>query len=173
VRRSFESRLQHLENALPPQPVQLQQTCPWEMLSIGQLERIVDGNDAKALSPNEVEQFIRTAFDRKAAGWTRTDVGRLNEIDKQVSWHLWHFILAIGRRHRQPNYDRFDAYDLAVGEVTRLAQLAATATTADEIQVLSSVIQKLRLDHQPMTLKEFEDLVLHGNLPERPAAATR
>jgi hypothetical protein len=71
VRRSFESRLQHLENALPPQPVQLQQTCPWEMLSIGQLERIVDGNNAKALSPNDVEYFIRTAFDRKAAGWAR------------------------------------------------------------------------------------------------------
>ena len=45
-------------------------TILW-MLSIGQLERIVDGNDAKALSPNEVEHFIRTAFDRKAAGWRR------------------------------------------------------------------------------------------------------
>ena len=90
-----------------------------------------------------------------------------------MSWHLWHFILAIGRRHQQPNFDRFDAYDLTVDEVTQLAQLAATATTADEIQVLSSVIQKLRLDHQPMTLKDFENLVLHGNLPDRPAAATR
>jgi hypothetical protein len=138
------------------------------MLSIGQLERLKDGIDKKMLSPNEIEHLVKTAFDRKSAGWTRADVEKLNEIDKKVCWQLWHLVLAIGRRHRQPDYDRFDAYDMTAEEVIHLARLAANAMTAEEFLPLAPVIQKLRLDSRSMTLKDFEFLVLNGDLPSIP-----
>ena len=112
-------------------------------------------------------------LERKAAGWTRSDVEQLNAIDNAANWYLWHVILAAGRRHKQPNKLRFDAYDLTVDELIDLAELAANVQTPEEIRGAAPLIVKLRLDHRPMTVMQFEAMVLSGVLPPPPADTSR
>ena len=148
---------------MPPQTPQL--SCQWKLLTNDELHRVHDRLEAGTLTNAEFEHAVGLALQREAAGWTRQDVAKLSDAQEQVRNAFWQFNIAAAERHgTRPRDHGIDVTAIDLEDVALLIQIAMTATGVDEIRLAAATIEKLRLNGRPMTLDEFANLVLTGDL---------
>lgn len=158
---SLKRRLARAEQ-LAPQP-EPRLSAPWELLSIDEVEALLDGAIEGTLSQAEFARMALTAHARQGAGWTRHDAARLGEVGTAKQARAIDLLVAVGMRHgRGLILDRFDAGEVSLPELTELVRLAQQATTEQELHASADAIGRLRIDGRPVSLSRFAALVLKG-----------
>lgn len=95
----------------------------------------------------------------------------LRRLDSTKRWAIWKLILNLRKRHEGECFTELsdptfcDPLNVEPDEIIALAKLVARARAPEGLHAHAAIATRLRLCGRPMSLVEFERLVLHGKIP--------
>jgi hypothetical protein len=180
--RGLEARLQRLEQATkhrsrfredPEFDADLRCLGDFELRrGYDALTAGMNGDEARAA---EARNLLMLAHARRLEGWTQADTDALKKQDREKKDALWQFMKTLGPLSNgcYLDTDRFDVLDVTETEIKLLAKTASRATCASDLNVLTEVVGRLRLDGRVTDMATFEALVLRGEIVAPPVRPCR